>query len=187
MCVCVCVWFWWFFYRQHICVCVCVCDYSAQTAISQALGGEDLNGPQRMQEQGTAFTPPCPPDHINTGIWDFSHFIHTTNTPVGWERGVWTPWTPGQSAIRAFPWQLLSILFFSYFGAFVKLRQDGNQEAIGADEKLRKEHDRFRVSQAFTVTVAFTTMLIASVDKAIDGCLGGKGQFMMWLLFSFVV
>lgn len=121
-----------------------------------------------MQDQGTAFTPPCPSDHINTAIWDFGHFIHTTNSPVGWDRGVWASRTPGQSAIQAFPWQLLSILFFSYFDAFVKLRQDGNQEAIGADEKLQKEHDRFRLSQAFTVTVAFTTMLIASVDEAID-------------------
>lgn len=64
-CVCVsvsfCVSDFDVFFAGSTSVCVCVCDYGAQTAISQAWGGEDLNGPQRMQEQGTAFTPPCPP------------------------------------------------------------------------------------------------------------------------------
>lgn len=49
-----------------------------------------------------------------------------------------------------------------------------NQEVITADEKLQKEQDRLRLSQAFTMTITFTPTLFVSVEEAIDECLGGK-------------
>ncbi len=73
-----------------------------------------------MQGQDGSETLPCPLSHINTAIWEFGHFIHKTNTPVGWDgrrrhccyvfnqrwRKTWAIMTP---TLRK-----MSILFFSF-------------------------------------------------------------------------
>lgn len=82
-------------------VCVCVITVHRRP-LARREEERTLMGHSGCRSRGLRSHRHVPPNHINTGIWDFSHFIHTTNTPVGWERGVWTPWTPGQSAIRAF-------------------------------------------------------------------------------------
>lgn len=63
----------------------------------------------------------------------------------------------------------------------------GNQEAIGADQKLQKEHDRFRLSEAFTTTVTFTPTFCLPVLKKRLMNVWGKGEFIMWFQLSFIV
>lgn len=76
--------------------------------------------------------------HINTAIWEFGHFVHKTNTPLGWDGCVWTPGLPGQSA---FLWQLLSIRFFSYFGfcGTKTSRESRRRQELRNDRKNRTD------------------------------------------------